>query len=52
MLINYLLEEEILEKYYYKEGVYKHHLKMDKTIFEAVKLLKNQEKYNQILLGK
>ena len=51
-IINYLLEEEILEKYYYKEGVYKHHLKRDKTIFEAVKLLKNQEKYNQILLGK
>jgi carboxyl-terminal processing protease len=51
-IINILLEEEILKKYYYKEGVYKHHLKNDVTIFEAVKLLQNQDKYNQILSGK
>lgn len=51
-VIGNLIEEEILEKYYYREGVYKHHLKNDKTISEAVKLLKNQEKYNKILSGK
>jgi carboxyl-terminal processing protease len=51
-IINDLIEEEILEKYYYQEGVYKHHLKKDKTISEALTLLKNQEKYNQILSGK
>lgn len=51
-IINDLLEEEILEKYYYQEGVYKHHLKKNKTISEALTLLKNQEKYNQILSGK
>lgn len=51
-IIGALIEEEILEKYYYKEGVYKHHLKNDKTISEAVKLLKNQKKYNKILSGK
>ena len=51
-IINDLLEEEILKKYYYSEGVYKHHLKNDKTIFEAVQLMKNQAKFNQILSGK
>ena len=51
-IINELLQDEILKKYYYKEEVYKHHLKNDKTIFEAVKLMKNQEKYTQILSGK
>jgi carboxyl-terminal processing protease len=51
-IIKVLLEEEILEKYYYKEGVYQHHLKNDLTIKEAVKLLKNQDKYYQILSGK
>ena len=51
-IIQILLEEEILEKYYYKEGVYQHHLKNDYTIKEAVKLLQNQDKYTQILSGK
>ena len=51
-IINELLQDEILKKYYYKEEVYKHHLKNDKTIFEAVKLMQNQNKYNQILSGK
>ncbi|MDD7915130.1 S41 family peptidase [Polaribacter ponticola] len=51
-ILKILLEEEILEKFYYKEGVYKHHLKNDKTIYEAVNLLKNESKYKQILSGK
>jgi len=51
-IINELLREEILKKYYYKEGVYKNQLKTDKTIFEAVKLLQNLYTYNQILSGK
>ena len=51
-IISILIEEEILEKYYYKEGVYKHHLKNDTTISEAVTLLKNEGKYKQILSGK
>ncbi|MDP5104880.1 MAG: S41 family peptidase [Polaribacter sp.] len=51
-IISNLLEDEIVEKYYYKEGVYKHHLKNDLTLKEAVKLLQNQEKYKQILSGK
>ena len=43
------LKEEILTRYYYKEGVYVHNLKNDNVIFEAVRLLKNQEKYKEIL---
>ncbi len=48
-IISILLEEEVLKRYYYKEGVYKHHLKNDRTVSEAVKLLKNQDKYKKIL---
>ncbi|SDU24350.1 carboxyl-terminal processing protease [Polaribacter sp. Hel1_33_78] len=51
-IIKVLLEEEVLEKYYYKEGVYRHHLKNDETISEAVQLLKNEDAYNNILSGK
>jgi carboxyl-terminal processing protease len=47
-----VLEEEIIEKYFYKEGVFQYQLKNDKAIFEAQSLLKNQEKYNAILSGK
>ena len=47
-----LLQEEILLKYYYKEGVYRNKIKNDETIYEAVNLLKNQQKYYQILSGK
>ena len=50
-VITILLTEEVLEKYYYKEGVYLHNLKNDETIFEAVKLLKNEDAYKQILSG-
>jgi carboxyl-terminal processing protease len=46
-----LLAEEVLEKYYYKEGVYVYNLKNDETISEAVKLLKNEDAYKQILSG-
>lgn len=51
-IITTLLKSEILERYFYKEGVYKHNLRKDNTISEAVSLLKNQSKYTQILSGK
>tara|TARA_B100000795_G_scaffold269897_1_gene260998 strand:- start:7373 stop:9007 length:1635 start_codon:yes stop_codon:yes gene_type:complete len=51
-IISVLLEEEVLEKYYYKQGVYTHHLRNDEAIFEAVKLLKNEDSYKQILSRK
>lgn len=51
-IINKILKEEILTRYYYKEGVFKHNLKNDLVIQEAVKLLKNQDKYKQLLSAK
>jgi carboxyl-terminal processing protease len=47
-----VLKEEILNRYYYKEGVYNHNLKNDVVIKEAVKLLHNQGKYKEILSSK
>ena len=46
------LKEEILNRYYYKEGVYRHNLKNDLTIKEAVILLQNQDTYKQLLSAK
>jgi carboxyl-terminal processing protease len=46
------LKDLILDQYYYEEGVYQSKIASDKTILEAVKLLKNTAKYNQILSGK
>lgn len=50
------IEEEIIDeiilKYFYKEGVFIDDLKNDKTIKEAVKLLKNTKEYNRILSSK
>jgi carboxyl-terminal processing protease len=46
------LKEEILNRYYYKEGVYRHNLKNDLTIKEAVILLQNQDDYEQLLSAK
>ena len=47
-----LIKSEIIERYFYKEGVYQYNLKNDKTISEALSLLKNEEKYSEILSGK
>ncbi|PWG05610.1 S41 family peptidase [Polaribacter aquimarinus] len=46
------IEEEILKRYFYKEGVYKHNIKNDNTIKEALKLLQNQAKYKDLLSAK
>ncbi|WGH77091.1 S41 family peptidase [Tenacibaculum tangerinum] len=43
------IENEIIERYTYKEGMYKHLFKNDITIKNAVKLLHDSEKYNRIL---
>ena len=43
------IKQIILDQYYYQEGVYKNKLTSDKTVLEAVKLLKNKKKYSQIL---
>jgi len=46
------LKEEILNRYYYQEGVYRHNLRNDLTIKEAVILLQNQDTYKQLLSAK
>jgi len=46
------LKEEILNRYYYQEGVYRHNIKNDLTIKEAVILLQNQDTYEQLLSAK
>ncbi len=46
------IKQLILDQYYYQEGVYQNKLTSDKTILEAVKLLRNKKKYSQILSAK
>ena len=45
------LKDIILDQFYYEEGIYQSKIASDKTVLEAVKLLKNKTKYNQILAG-
>jgi carboxyl-terminal processing protease len=47
-----LIQAEILERFFYKEGVYQYNLKNDRTILEASVLVNNEAKYNEILSGK
>ena len=51
-ILKRVLKEDILKRYYYKEGVFVHNLKNDIDIKEAVKLLNNQDKYKKILSAK
>jgi len=46
------IKDIILDQYYYEEGVYQNKIASDNTVLDAVKLLKNTTKYNQILSGK
>jgi len=43
------IKQLILDQYYYQKGVYQNKIRSDKTILEAVKLLKNKKKYSQVL---
>lgn len=47
--ITRLLEGEILLRYHYKEGVARHNLPTDPGVTEAVKLLNDRARYQQIL---
>ena len=49
--ISDVIENEILNRYYYKEGTYKNKLINDKVILKALKVLKNREQYSKILRG-
>ena len=48
-LLSKEIENEIIERYAYKEGMYKHLFKNDITIKNAVNLLNNPKKYSSIL---
>ena len=48
-IITPLITEGIIERYFYKEGLYANNLKNDASLIEALALLKNQSKYKEIL---
>lgn len=43
------LTEEIVKRYYYREGVYQQKLNFDPTIVEATELLHDEREYNNLL---
>lgn len=43
------LEDEIIKRYFYRDGLYDYNLEHDDAILTATELLKNQQKYNAIL---
>lgn len=46
-----IISADILTAYYFQGGAIQNGLKYDKQTKEAIRLLKNKEEYNQILLG-
>lgn len=44
-----LLQDEIIERFFYKKGVYQKNLKSDLGIRKALELVNNNNKYNKIL---
>jgi carboxyl-terminal processing protease len=50
--ITELLEEEIIGRYYYEEGVIAWSVKKDEQINKALQILNDREKYGSILKGK
>ncbi|MGL5636283.1 MAG: S41 family peptidase, partial [Bacteroidales bacterium] len=49
--ISQYLASEILRRYYFQKGASAYQLKHDQEMPEAIKILDDQEKYNQILRG-
>jgi len=43
------LEDEIIKRYFYREGLYNYYLTNDDAILAATELLGNSPKYNAIL---
>jgi len=46
-----LLEDEIVGRYYYEEGVIKHTLRSDKQILKAIEVINNENLYTSTLQG-
>ncbi len=47
--IQIAIKDEIIQRYLYKEGLYKYNLDKDLFIKKAITILSNQKEYNQIL---
>ena len=43
------LEDEILKRYFYRNGLYQHYLKNDDAILTSVSILEDPNRYNGIL---
>ncbi|MGL4781380.1 MAG: S41 family peptidase, partial [Bacteroidales bacterium] len=50
--ISQYLASEILRRYYYQKGASAYQLKHDQEMPEAIKILNDQNTYNQVLSGK
>jgi carboxyl-terminal processing protease len=50
--IKFLLEQEIIQRYFFQSGKIEHSLAQDKEVIKAVEVLKNKQLYNEILAGK
>ena len=48
--ISFLLQEEIVSRYYYQEGRSRAQLQMDSTLIKAISVLDNISEYRQLLL--
>ncbi len=44
-----LLSDEILKRYFYRDGLYNYHVENNPEILEAVSILNNEKRYNRIL---
>ena len=49
--IKSLLSEEIIKRYFYKEGLYDYYVKENPEIIKAKEVLKDKNQYNKILKG-
>lgn len=47
-----LIEDDLMERYFYEEGALEHAARKDSTVIKAVQLLKNQARYAAILKPK
>ena len=48
-ILQELIKQELIQRYYFREGVYLNNIKNDEVIDEATKLLSNTAKYREIL---
>ena len=44
-----ILEGEIIKRYFYRDGMYAYFIKTNSEVFEALKIMNDQNKYQDIL---